>query len=74
MYNIVFNHFFAMFLKPGSPSDLKMIERMRSVYKNRANRKSVENSLDNERVPDYRFEGLSRDVKKLLRYRQKTMS
>ena len=24
LYNIVFNHFFAMVIKPGSPSDLKV--------------------------------------------------
>ena len=30
VYNIVYNHFLAMILKPGSPSDLKMIERMRT--------------------------------------------
>ena len=26
VYNIVYNHFFAMFLKPGSPKDLRNIE------------------------------------------------
>ena len=28
VYNIVYNHFFAMLLKPGSPADLKKIEQM----------------------------------------------
>ena len=29
LYNIFFNHFWAMVIKPGSPKDLKMIEKMR---------------------------------------------
>ena len=29
LYNILFNHFWAMIIKPGSPKDLKMIEKMR---------------------------------------------
>ena len=29
VYNIVFNHFYAVILKPGSPTDTKMIEKMR---------------------------------------------
>ena len=29
LYNILFNHFWAMMIKPGSPSDLRMIEKMR---------------------------------------------
>ena len=70
VYNIVYNHFLAMFLRPGNLKDLKMIEKMRESQKNRANRKSVAKYLDDEN--DCRFEGLSADVKKLLRYRQKT--
>lgn len=31
VYNIVFNHFYAVILKPGSPVDTKMIEKMRSA-------------------------------------------
>ena len=69
VYNIVYNHFFAMILKPGSPSDLRKVESMRQTQKNRAHRKSVEASLDN----DSKYDGISPDVKKLLRYRQKTM-
>ena len=30
VFNIVYNHFFAMLIKPGSPKDLKMIEAMRA--------------------------------------------
>ena len=29
VYNIVFNHFFAVVLKPGGPQETKMIEKMR---------------------------------------------
>ena len=69
VYNIVYNHFFAMIIKPGSPSDLRKTEAMRQQQKNRAHRKSVEASLDD----DTKFDGISADVKKLLRYRQKTL-
>ena len=30
LYNILFNHFWAMIIKPGSPKDLKMVEKMRA--------------------------------------------
>jgi len=70
LYNILFNHFWAMTIKPGSPKDLKLIEKMRQEQKNRAYRKSIDRQLEDE---DWRFEGLSSDVKKLLRYRSKTM-
>ena len=29
VYNIVYNHFLAMMIKPGSPSDLRKVEKMR---------------------------------------------
>lgn len=29
LYNIVFNHFFAMVIKPGSPQDMRRIEKLR---------------------------------------------
>ncbi len=29
LYNIMFNHFWAMVIKPGGPSDQKQIEKMR---------------------------------------------
>ena len=29
VYNIAFNHFFAMTIKPGSPKDLERIEKLR---------------------------------------------
>ena len=31
VYNIVFNHFMAVILKPGGPLDTRMIEKMRSA-------------------------------------------
>ena len=31
VFNIVYNHFLAMILKPGQPSDVKMIENMRKA-------------------------------------------
>ena len=69
-FNIVFNHFWAMVLKPGSARDQKFVEKMRTQQKKRAYRKSVRDSIDCE---DQRFEGISSDVKKLLRYRTKTI-
>jgi len=79
VYNIVYNHLLAMLVKPGSPKDLKMIEQLRLKYKNRTHRKNVSKTLDamdlaeEKRVRDDRFEGLSSEVKKLLRYRSKTV-
>ena len=61
-----------MVIKPGSPADQKMIEKMRSLQKNRAYRKSVDEELEKSE-DESRFEGLSSDVKKLLRYRSKTV-
>ena len=69
VYNIVFNHFYAVILKPGSPLDTKAIEKMRTEQKNRAYRKEIDVT---DKSGDELFEGLSSDVKKLLRYRSKT--
>ena len=44
---------------------MKRIENLRKEYKNRANKREVE---------DDRFEGISKDVKKLLRYRSRTIN
>ncbi|CDW73363.1 dhhc zinc finger domain containing protein [Stylonychia lemnae] len=78
LYNIVFNHFFAMVIKPGSPTELKEIERMRKELKDRESRteavKTVEQNGKIKYVEDDRYEGVSKDVKKLLRYRSKTVS
>lgn len=75
VYNIVFNHLMAMTIKPSGPKSLKMIEKLRELYKQRKNRKSVQKNLElvESGVYDDRFEGLSPDVKRLLRYRNKTM-
>ena len=87
LYNIIFNHFWAMLLKPGSPKDLVNIEILRKEVKNRESRKAAkvqteeskvveprgsgtENNIFNE---DDRFEGLQKDVKRLMKYRTKTM-
>ena len=67
VYNIVYNHFFAMLLKPGSPKDLRNIEQLRTAQKNRASRKSVQKALEDDKSTA--FDGLSPDVKRLLRYR-----
>ena len=71
LYNVVYNHFMAMIIKPGSVEDLKLIEKMRIKDKKRANRKSIEKELkeDNDR-----FYGLSKEVKQLLKYRHKTIA
>ena len=61
VYNIVYNHFLAMVIKPGSLKDLRQTEKLRQQYKNRANRKSVARELDNDK--NDRFDGISKDVK-----------
>ena len=61
VYNIVYNHFLAMVIKPGSLKDLRQTEKLRQQYKNRANRKSVAKELDNDK--NDRFDGISKDVK-----------
>ena len=44
VYNIIYNHFFAMVIKPGSPYDLKNDENMRQEIKSREHRKEVDES------------------------------
>ena len=46
LYNITFNHFMAMMIKPGGPDDLEKIEKMRMELKNRQHRKEVNVALD----------------------------
>jgi hypothetical protein len=64
LYNIVFNHFWAMVIKPGGPKDLKYNEKIRKEIKNRESRKEAnvginENGTENKEViEDDRFEGL----------------
>lgn len=71
LYNILFNHFWAMVIKPGSPKDQKIVQKLRQEQKNRAYRKALEDLSQIDE--DERFEGLSPEVKKLLRYRSKTI-
>jgi len=46
LYNIIFNHFLAMMIKPGGPDDLEKIEKLRLESKNRHHRKEVNVALD----------------------------
>ena len=80
LYNIVFNHFWAMIIKPGGPRDLMDNEQLRKEVKNRENRKAAKVNVEPPRagsaeaiVEDDRFEGLQKDVKRLMKYRTKTM-
>ena len=73
VYNIVYNHVLATIVKPNGPSDLRSIESLREQYKRRSHRKSIVKALENEGSDD-RFDGVTSDVKRLLRYRHKTMS
>lgn len=65
--NVVFNHFLAYTIKATGPTELMMIEKLRLVYKNRQSRKEA-----NFESSD-RFEGISKEMKKTLRYRTKTV-
>jgi len=71
-YNIIFNHLCATFIKPGSVVDTKRVERMRVKDKERASKRDYDRELDEDY--DDRFYGLSQQVKKLLRYRSKSIS
>jgi hypothetical protein len=41
LYNILFNYFFAWFVKPGSPWELSQDEDLRKEIKQREHRKEV---------------------------------
>jgi hypothetical protein len=67
LYNILFNHFLAMTVKPGSPKDLVRIENLRKEKKNRSHKKDAKVRIgdgedistdDSETVEDDRFSGL----------------
>ena len=45
VYNMVFNHFWAMVLKPGGPRDLMENEKLRKEVKNRESRKEAKVDL-----------------------------
>jgi hypothetical protein len=66
-FNVVFNHTMAMIIKANGPVDLAVIEKLRLLYKNRQSKKEA-NLDDNDR-----FEGLSADFKKVMRYRAKSI-
>lgn len=79
LYNIAFNHFWAMVIKPGGPADLERVEKYRKESKQREHRKAVNVNLDEKgegvdaEIEDDRFEGLQKDVKRLMAYRTKTL-
>lgn len=88
VYNIVFNHFWAMVIKPGGPRELMENENLRKENKNRENRKAAKINLEGDApaavnaprkgtaeaiIEDEKFTGLQKDVKRLIKYRIKTM-
>ena len=60
VYNIAFNHFFAMTIKPGSPKDLQRVEKKRNENKKRKHRKAVKVSIEDKSTEkeDDRFSDL----------------
>ena len=46
VYNIVFNHFWAMMIKPGGPRELIENEQLRKETKNREGRKAAKVNVD----------------------------
>ena len=78
-FNQVWNHILAMCLKPGSPKDLIRIEKLRKSLKNRENRSEYEaverESGRSSKTNSYsdRFDGVSKQVKAVLKYRHKTI-
>lgn len=84
VYNIVFNHFWAMVIKPGGPRELVENEMLRKETKNREGRKAAKVNVDDAPsaprkgtaeaiIEDEKFTGLQKDVKRLMKYRIKTM-
>ncbi len=57
----------AMIIKANSPTDLIEIEKLRLLYKNRQSKKEAK--IEN----NDRFDGISADLKKILRYRTKSV-
>lgn len=66
-FNILFNHTMAMIIKANGPVELAKIEKLRLQYKNRISKKEA--NLEN----NDRFEGLSAEFKRVMRYRAKTV-
>lgn len=65
-FNVVFNHSMACLIKANGPTELKIIESLRLAFKRRQGKKEFVEASD-------RFEGLSTDVKRTLKYRNKTL-
>jgi hypothetical protein len=57
----------AMVIKANSPTDLIKIEKLRQMYKNRQSKKEAK--IEN----NDRFDGISANLKKILRYRTKSV-
>ena len=72
VYNIVYNHFLAMMIKPGSVVDIKRIEQLRVEYRKASVRREVKVDID-DNTEDERFTGVSTAVKRLVRYRNKSV-
>jgi len=66
-FNVVFNHSLAAFVLANGPSEVKLIEKLRLSLKNRQTKKEA-NLETNDR-----FEGLSAEMKRTLRYRTKSL-
>ena len=66
-YNVCFNYTFACVVKANGPLDLKEIEKLRLLYKNRQSRKEAD--LDRSD----RYDGVSADMKQTLRYRTRSL-
>ena len=73
-----------MVIKPGGPKELIEDEVLRREIKNRENRKAAKVNLDEPAAParkgtaeaiieDEKYSGLQKDVKRLMKYRVKTM-
>ena len=55
LYNIIFNHFFAMMVKPGNPKDLERVEKMRKQLKDREHRKAVKVNISKDNQPNVKI-------------------
>ena len=64
LYNIVFNHFWACYIRPGGPKELMIDEKIRLEVKNRESRKAAkvavnsDGSTNTKMTEDDRFDGL----------------
>ena len=65
--NLVYNHVMACVVIANGPRELRIIEQLRMKTKRRLHRKDV-------LVDSDRYEGLSAEMKQLLRYRSKTLA